>query len=576
MIARVLDASRTLGKLKVFCQAAMSRALNAAMKSSRHCIAAADEAAFFGLAVSGIGGLLCRGSEPPYSPPRAARGQFHPARLSLSFEMFQKAWAALLAAFAVCIAAPAIADEGMWPFDEAPVARVKDALGVTLDSHWLDHLRDASVRLSDGCSASIVSRGGLVLTNQHCVVACAQQISGAEHDYVADGFVAAVQADERTCPGVQAEVLAGITDVTHQIFAAGFGKTGEAFATARELAIAETERDACHGDPRYRCQVISFYDGGEFKLYRYRRYADVRLVFAPELDAAFFGGDPDNFNFPRYDLDCAFLRLYERGKPAATPNFLAWSTSAPSAGEPVFVSGNPATTERQLTLAQLGSLRDITLPILSTEQAELRVRLHALSDQSPAMRRAAAGALFINENTLKVIQGRLAALKDADFLAARAKDETELKARLAADPKFAAEIGDPWTQIEATQKAYQQHFAMWHALEQGAGGGSELFRYARVLVRGAAERAKPTGQRLPEFAVSRLASTEKMLLDDKPIEPALEKLQIGFWLSKAREQLGVDAPATALLVGQERADALAERLVAGSKLADPAVRRALW
>jgi len=233
--------------------------------------------------------------------------------------MFGKAFAAPAAALLLIAGGSARADEGMWPFDEAPVARMKDALGVSLDSHWLEHLRDASVRLTNGCSASVVSRGGLVLTNEHCVVACAEQLSPADRDYVSEGFIAGGLPEERTCPGVQAEVLVGITDVTVPIFAASAGKLGEEFAVARENAIAGAERDACAADPRYRCQVLSFYEGGQFKVYKYRRYADVRLVFAPELDAALFGGDPDNFNFPRFDLDCAFLRLYDHGRPAATP-----------------------------------------------------------------------------------------------------------------------------------------------------------------------------------------------------------------------------------------------------------------
>jgi hypothetical protein len=243
--------------------------------------------------------------------------------------MFGKAFAASAAVLVLIAGGAARADEGMWPFDEAPVSRVKDALGVSIDSRWLEHLRAASVRLTNGCSASIVSREGLVLTNQHCIVTCAQQLSPLERDYVSEGYLAAAKSDERTCPGVQAEVLVAITDVTAPIFAAGAGKVGEEYAAAREAAIAAAEQSACAGDVRFRCQVISFYQGGQFKVYRYRRYADVRLVFVPELDAAWFGGDPDNYNFPRYDLDCAFLRLYDGGKPAQTPEFLAWSTTAP-------------------------------------------------------------------------------------------------------------------------------------------------------------------------------------------------------------------------------------------------------
>jgi hypothetical protein len=490
--------------------------------------------------------------------------------------MFGKAFAASAAVLVLMAGGAARADEGMWPFDEAPLSRVKDALGVSIDSHWLEHLRDASVRLTNGCSASIVSHEGLVLTNQHCVVTCAQQLSPPERDYVNEGFLADARTDERSCPGVQAEVLVGITDVTAPIFAAGAGKIGEDYAAAREAAIAAAEQSACAGDVRYRCQVISFYQGGQFKVYRYRRYADVRLVFAPELDAAWFGGDPDNYNFPRYDLDCAFLRLYEEGKPAQTPAFLAWATTAPQAGDPVFVSGNPASTERQLTVSQLASLRDISLPLLSVQAAELRGRLIQLGEQGPKMRRLISGALFEDENTYKMLQGRLTALHDPALLGARQHDEDALKTKLAADPKLAAQIGDPWAQIDNAQKTYALQFGVWHELESGAGGGSDLFRYAREIVRGAAERVKPTGVRLPEYADSRLPLDEKVLFDPKPIEPVLEKLYLEFWLSKTRELLGPDDQAVVTFLGKESPEELADRLVTGTRLADPAFRRMLW
>jgi hypothetical protein len=322
--------------------------------------------------------------------------------------------------------------------------------------------------------------------------------------------------------------------------------------------------------------VISFYQGGQFKVYKFRRYDDVRLVFAPEFAAAFFGGDPDNFHFPRYDLDCAFLRLYEGGKAAATPVFLRWSETPPAADEPVFVSGSPGATERQLTVAQLETLRDVALPLLELQHSELRGRLTELAEQSPEMRRIVADALFDDENTFKVYLGREVALHDPQFLETRRKDEADLKAKLAADPQLAAQIGDPWAEIEAAQKPFARQYAVWRQLETAAGGGSDLYRYARDLVRAAAERVKPSGQRLPEYADSRLPLIEKTLLDPKPVAPALERLYLEFWLSKTRELLGADSPAVAILIGKESPEGLADRLVLGSKLADPAVRRALW
>jgi hypothetical protein len=490
--------------------------------------------------------------------------------------IFPRSLGAILAALAFGFGAPATADEGMWPFDQAPLALVRSSLGVSLDGAWLDHLRAASVRLTTGCSASIVSGDGLMLTNHHCLVGCIQHLSSAQRDYMRDGFLTDARSQELTCAGLQAEVLTQIVDVTDPIFEAGRGKVDQAYADAREAAIAQAEKLGCGADERFRCQVISFYRGGQFKLYKFRRYSDVRLVFAPEFEAAFFGGDPDNFNFPRYDLDFAFLRLYDHGQPAVTPDFLAWSATAPAAGDPVFVSGNPGSTERGLTVAQMETLRDVTLPLLLQQQSALRDRLEALADQGPEMRRIVTDALYGVENNIKIFQGREAALRDADFMDARQREEAALKAKLAADPNLAAQIGDPWSEIETAQKAYVRQFAVWRQLEAAAGGGSDLYRYAVQLVRAAAERVKPPAERLPEYADSRLPLLRKALLDPKPISPALERLYLQFWLTSTRDLLGADAPATKGLLGNETPEALAARLADGSKLADPALRRALW
>ncbi|MBV9994084.1 MAG: S46 family peptidase [Caulobacteraceae bacterium] len=464
----------------------------------------------------------------------------------------------------------------MWPFDQAPVVQVRRTLGVTLDSRWLDHLRAASVRLTSGCSGSIVSPEGLALTNHHCTFACLEHLSGPGRDLVRDGFQADRRGEEAPCPGLGAEILVSIKDVTRAVFEAGRGKTGGAYADARQTAIADAERAACGADRRYRCQVVSFYDGGLFKMYKYRRYDDVRLVFTPEFQTGFFGGDPDNFNFPRYDLDCAFLRLYDRGRPAATPDHLDWSTSPPGAGEPVFVAGSPGVTERRLTVAQFQTLRDVAVPLLQAQNAELHERLTALASQGPEMRRITAGPLFAIENTRKILEGRQAALGDAAFMAARQREEAETKARLAADPQLAAQVRDPWTEIEARQAAYARQFVVWRQLESAAGEGSQLFLYARDLVRAAAERGKPTGQRLPEFSDSRLPLMEKLILADRPTYPALEQLYLEVWLADTQRLLGPEAAATAMLLGGDAPAALARRLVAGSRLGDRTVRRALW
>jgi len=277
--------------------------------------------------------------------------------------------AGALAAAALTLPASALADEGMWTFDAFPSAKVEQSLGVRVDQKWLDRVQAASVRLTSGCSASLVSPDGLVLTNQHCVVECAQNLSSGEADYVKDSFLARTRGEERTCPGVQAEILLSITDVSAEITKVTSGLSGGDFIKARNAAYARLESEACGKSPQTRCQVISFYRGGQHKLYRYRKYADVRLVFAPELGAAFFGGDPDNFNFPRYALDVAFLRLYENGKVVRTPQHLTWAARAPLPGEATFVSGNPGSTDRLLTVAQLETQRDLALPVVDGPQA---------------------------------------------------------------------------------------------------------------------------------------------------------------------------------------------------------------
>jgi hypothetical protein len=488
----------------------------------------------------------------------------------------QKFIASAAAASLLAVCGPAAADEGMWTFDNFPSAKVQQAHGVKIDRRWLDRVQAASVRLTSGCSASVVSREGLVFTNHHCVVDCAQALSTAQVDYVKQGFMAATRAEERKCAGMQAEVLETISDVTPAINAASAGKAGQEFVRARDAASTAAESAACGKDARYRCQVVSLYRGGQYKLYRYRKYSDVRLVFAPEFATAFFGGDPDNFNFPRYNLDISFVRLYEGGKPVATPKHLTWQTRPPKAGEPVFVSGNPGGTDRLMTVAQLETQRDLALPVGLIQRSELRGRLIRFSEDGPEQKRTATDPLFGQENSFKVFYGRQFALNDKAFMDAKRAAEAELRAKVAADPKLAADIGDPWGEIAKAQVAYADQYLRYRQMEATAGSLSDLFGYARDLVRAGQERAKPSGERLPEYADTRLPLVEKRLLDPQPVDAPLEQLYLEFWLSKTREVLTVDDPASQLLLGKESPEGLSAQLVSGSRLADPAVRKALW
>ncbi|HEX5419097.1 MAG TPA: S46 family peptidase, partial [Gammaproteobacteria bacterium] len=440
---------------------------------------------------------------------------------------------------------PAHADEGMWTFDNFPAAAVQEKYGVAIDQAWLDKVMHAAVRLSSGCSASVVSAKGLVLTNNHCVRDCAQSLSTGGKDYVENGFAANKDGGERLCPGMQAEILTGITDVTDRVSSAAAGKSGRGFVKARDAAIAAVEKGACAGrEARFRCQVIDLYHGGRYALYTYRKYSDVRLVFAPEAQTAFFGGDPDNFNFPRYDLDFSFVRLYEDGRPISSPDHLHWSAEAPRDGEPVFVVGNPGRTDRLLTADQLETVRDLSLPQSLIDLSELRGRLIRFTEENARHARTGNDELFFVENDFKRDRGMEKALRAPGFIASKQKADAELKARVAADPKLAAQVGDPWGEIAHAQSQLKALYEQYRFMEADAGSDSELFGYARRLVRAAEERAKPNGERLPEYTDSRLPLLEKRVLDKQPVYPALEQLLLEFWLSKLRENLTADAPGT--------------------------------
>lgn len=474
------------------------------------------------------------------------------------------------------LAADARADEGMWTFDNFPAGTVKTKYGVTIDKAWLDRVQGAAVRLSSGCSASIVSANGLVLTNHHCVRDCAQALSTTGRDYVEGGFITAKHEEEKLCPGMQAEVLASISEVTGRVTKAAAGKAGQDYVKARDGEIAGIEKQSCAGrEDKFRCQVITLYQGGQYKLYTYRKYDDVRLVFAVEGPTAFFGGDPDNFNFPRYDLDCSFVRLYEGGKPVATPTHLTWSADAPKDGQPIFVAGNPGSTQRLLTARQLETLRDVNLPEILILYSELRGRLFRFASESPEHTRIADDLLFGIENSFKALRGQEKALVDPALITAKRKADQDLKARVAKDPKLAAATGDPWSDIAKAQGSLKALYWRYGMMETRAAIGSDLFRYGRQLVRAAAEKSKTNTERLPEYTDSRLALLSKNLLDAHPVYPELEQVALEFWLSKLRENLTVDSAGTKLFLGKDSPEMLGARL-AKSQLRDPKVRKALW
>lgn len=481
------------------------------------------------------------------------------------------------------LASAAPADEGMWTYQNFPAAAVKQKYGADITPAWLDHVRTSTVRLS-GCTASFVSPEGLILTNHHCAVECLDENSSRSSSLLETGFLARRRDDEIRCKTQLADVLVGAEDVTAKVSAAVAGldeKTANEVRkrtlTALEGACEKASREARGKGPGpLKCESVELYQGGQYWLYQYKRYDDVRLVFAPEQRVGFFGGDVDNFQFPRWNLDMSVLRAYEDGRPASTPSHLQFDWSGAEPGELVFVSGHPGSTDRLLTVEQLRTQRDVGLPLWLLRASELRGRYLQFARQGEEQARLVNEATFGLENSIKVRRKELDALHDDALFARKAKEEQELKARVAADPKLAASIGDPWADVTRAQAAARELYLPYSYLESQAGFNSTLIRQARTLVRAAEERGKPDGERLREYRETALPRIEQRLKADVPVYPEVEELTLAFGFERMREWLGPDHPVVKLLMSKDSPESLAKRLVSGTKLADPKVRMALW
>jgi len=488
---------------------------------------------------------------------------------------------ALIALIALLVSAPAFSDGGMWTFQDFPHEQLKRAYKVDVSQAWLDKVRTATIRLSN-CTASFVSPDGLILTNHHCSEACLDDHSTAEHNLVRDGFLARTRAEELKCGTQLADVLMDMEDVTTKVTAALRGLDDKAANDMRKKTLTQLEQ-ACEqqsqgasGGP-YKCESVDLYQGGQYWLYKYHRYDDVRLVFAPERAIAAFGGDPDNFQFPRWCLDMSVLRAYgPDGKPASTPNFLQINRAGPNAGDVVFVSGHPGSTDRLLTVAQLETLRNVDRPLWLLRASELRGRYIQFGKTSAEAARIIEDPLNTLENSIKVRRGELDALLDDRLMQSKREEEAALRAKVAADPQLAQATGDPWAEIEKAQLLEHQLYLPYTFLEQGAGFNSHLFSYARTLVRAAAERGKDNTARLREYRDAALPRVQQRLLAPVPAYPALEKMTLSYSLERMREWLGPDAAIVRQLLVKDSPDTLAARAVDGSKLGDPAVRKQLW
>ncbi|RUL71906.1 S46 family peptidase [Dyella choica] len=477
-------------------------------------------------------------------------------------------------------AGTAVADEGMWTLDHLPAKQMQQRYGFTPSQRWIDLVQHAALRLAEGCTGSFVSANGLVMTNHHCANTCLSQLSKGREDYMSNGYIALKQEDEPKCPDVELNQLESIIDVTTQVNAATAGKTGAERVKAERAIDSRLEQSCVDGDAKtWRCDVITLYNGGRYALYKYRRYQDVRLVFAPEQSIAFFGGDPDNFNFPRYDLDVTFFRAYVDNKPASTPQFFKFSPQGPKAGDMTFVIGNPGQTQRGIPWVQLAAMRDARLVPFFGFLSELRGVLWQYGRAGAEQGKEAQEARFYIENSIKVFNGWLQTLADENFIEHKKKQDATLREWMAATPDRRAKYGDPWAELERAQQSSKDLRARYDMLEAGAGFNSragELFEYARTLVRAAAERGKPDGERLPQFREANLPAVEHTLESNAPVYPHYEQTLLSWSLEKLRQVLGADDSTVHEVLGKQSPDQLSQQLVSGTQLADPAVRKHLW
>jgi hypothetical protein len=487
--------------------------------------------------------------------------------------------------FAVGLNTSALADEGMWPFNAPPLKQLKEKYQFEPTLQWLEHLQKASVRFNSGGSGSFVSANGLVITNHHVGADTLQKIGDAQHNYLRDGFYAKTQADEIKSTDLELDVLMSIEDVTARVNGAvKSGMAGEQAANARKAVIAAIEKESKEKSG-LRSDVITLYQGGAYQLYRYKRYDDVRLVFAPEQQIAFYGGDPDNFEYPRYDLDICIFRVYENGQPAKIDNFLKFNSHGPDDGELIFVSGNPGKTDRQLTLDELADTRDRYLPYVLQMFNRREVLELAYSARSFENARKAREDLFGHQNSRKGNGGILAGLLDPQIWSAlRARDQ-KLRDAIGHDPKLRSTIA-AYNRIKRAQGEIVKNAPLYNYLEQERPSivgyrppralSGDLFKYARLLMRAIDEREKPNGERIPVFRDSARESLELELFSTEPIYDDYEILRLTDSLTDFASQFGADNPLVQKVLAGKSPQARATELVTGTRLKDVAVRKDLY
>src|SRR5258706_5017423 len=480
----------------------------------------------------------------------------------------------LILALILAIAAPlALADEGMWLFNAFPKDKVKAQYGFLPTQAWLDHVRQSSVRFNNGGSGSFVSANGLAFTNHHVGADCIQKLSKEGTDYMKTGFYAKTQADEAKCPDLELNVLMGIEDVSSKVKAKENAKLSAAEAgQAQRSTMSAIEKD-CATSNGLRCDVVTLYSGDVFHLYKYKKYTDVRLVFAPEFDAAFFGGDPDNFTYPRYDLDITFFRIYENDKPVHLDNYLRWSKGGVHDGELIFVSGHPGGTDRLKTMAQMQYLKDVDYPARLANYKRRIALFENFAAQSAENARIAQEDLFGYQNSQKAITGYFEGLRDEAEMARKSGAERDqTKQYMDKHPQGP----NPWDEIAKAMTVEREIYGPLTYVERLRGFNSDLAQYARWIVRAAEEKPKPNGDRLREYRDSALPSLEQKLFSSAPVYKNFETVLLRDSLAQMQEALGADNAAVKAALGGKSSDEVAKEIIGGTKLDDVAVRKQLY
>jgi Peptidase S46 len=473
-----------------------------------------------------------------------------------------------------CLAMPAYSDEGMWLFNDPPKTRLKEKYNFDLTDAWLENARLASVRLNNGGSGSFVSPHGLVITNHHVASDSIQKLSTPKKDLYRDGFLAKTPAEELKCSDLELNVLREIVDVTDRVNAAvAPGMTLAQASAARRARMAEIEKDSLE-KTQLRSDVVTLYQGGAYHLYIYKKYTDVRLVMAPEAAIAGFGGDVDNFEFPRFNLDISFFRVYENDKPAETPHFLKINPNGPAEGDLVFVTGHPGTTNRMEISEKLVSRRDKTLPYTLARLRAMEAALIQYGERGPEEARQIHTDLHSVANRRKATAGMYQGLLNPETLKAKRLAEKDLEKLLQGKPELASAARSAREKLWNVLDHHMENEKAYNLVETGTAFPSELFDIARKIVRLSTETAKPNGDRLREYRDSNLDSLKFQLFSNAPIYPELERVKLLTGLSFLAEQLGGgDDLVEEIFAGQSPAALVTELLK--TKLADGEVRKSL-